>query len=97
RPDLSLASRQTSDEAGVTDRVLSSQGARTDRPYVVCDRCGHLWSVWVEPTVYGDCDSRKLWFFPTVAEAVSRSRLIRPQPDFDPHLDYPERYTDGPV
>jgi hypothetical protein len=21
----------------------------------------------------------------------------RPRPDFDPHIDYPERYTDGPI
>ena len=81
-------------------RALSSQGARTDRPYIVCDRCGHLWSVWVEPAVCGDCDSRKLWFFPTVDAAVTRSRLVRerlPKPDFDSHVDYPERFTDGPV
>ena len=69
---------------------------RIEKPYVVCDRCGHLWSVWVEPMVCGDCDSRKLWFFPTVDQAVTRSRLIRerlPKPDFDPQLDYPERYA----
>ena len=85
----------------LTDQwALSSLCARTDRPYIVCDRCGHLWSVWVEPTVCGDCDSKVLWAFPSLPEALTHSRMIRerlPRPDFDPRVDYPERYTDGPV
>ena len=24
-------------------------------------------------------------------------KLTEPKPDYDPHVDYPERYTDGPV
>jgi hypothetical protein len=28
---------------------------------------------------------------------LTAKRKAEPRPDFDPHLDYPERYTDGPV
>jgi len=23
--------------------------------------------------------------------------VVRPRPDYDPRIDYPERYTDGPI
>jgi len=52
-------------------------GPRTDRPYIVCDSCGHLWSVWLQPTTCGTCGSTALWAFPTQSRAVERSRLVR--------------------
>ncbi len=30
-------------------------------------------------------------------EIRRRAARARPRPDFDPRIDYPERYTDGPV
>ena len=52
-------------------------GPRTDRPYIACDSCGHLWTVWNPPTVCGVCGSTALWMFPTRDRAVERSRLVR--------------------
>jgi DNA-directed RNA polymerase subunit RPC12/RpoP len=50
---------------------------RTDRPYIACDSCGHLWTVWNEPTACDVCGSKALWMFPTRDRAVERSRLVR--------------------
>jgi hypothetical protein len=54
-----------------------SSRPRTDRPYVVCDTCGHMWSVWVEPAECENCSHDALWAFPTVDAALAQSRLVR--------------------
>jgi len=53
---------------------------RTDRPYIACDSCGHLWAVWRKPTDDTTCEmcgSKALWEFPTKDAAVRQSRLVR--------------------
>ena len=55
-------------------------GPRTDRPYIVCDSCGHLWAVWFKPTrntTCQTCESTALWAFPTKDAALQQSRLVR--------------------
>jgi rRNA maturation endonuclease Nob1 len=52
-------------------------GPRTDCPYIVCDSCGHLWTVWNPPTVCDVCGSTALWTLATPQTAIERSRLVR--------------------
>lgn len=57
--------------------------------------------VWGPPVNVGGPTS----IMPIFAKALTRlvdgtladDLAPKPRPDFDPHVDYPERYTDGPV
>lgn len=48
-----------------------------DRPYIVCDRCGHQWTAAVEePRECENCGSTALWAFPDPDAADGHSQHV---------------------
>lgn len=51
--------------------------AELERPYMVCDRCGHVWCAAVEvPSRCEGCGHGVLWSFPSLEEAEELSEHV---------------------
>jgi hypothetical protein len=76
---------------------LQPQQCRHPEPHFTCDLCGRVaWCRLVDTGggVAFACPSCVPWPGHCTCGFVVSSR---PRPDFDPRIDYPERYTDGPI
>ena len=71
------------DAIAYISRFLCTDG----QPVVICGQCWYK----LEPAL-------DTWLKQTqAAREIREERRRRPRPDYDPHVDYPERFTDGPI
>lgn len=48
-----------------------------ERPYIVCDHCGHTWeSPHEEPRTCEACNHAALWAFPNLTAAEDHSQFV---------------------